>query len=255
MCTVTLHRSDATLLVTMNRDEARSRGHEVPPQHHRNANGTPWLAPHDSDKGGTWFAANGHGLVAAILNRYQDDGAYPQPPNPESRGGIIPALMNATSAREALATLTAPSRDLAVYPPFTLLLASPADAIRLDWRGTGSLDESAIGETWRLVTSSFFAPAEVLPWRQQAFDAWVADGAAFEQGIPAFHLYRPPGKESMAPLMSRDISATRSIVQAAVDRSSAAVTLRYGSVRDGNVDWAEFARSHVLPPRGSAAPE
>ncbi len=63
MCTVTVNQDDAGFLVTMNRDEARSRGSEVSPKHHQPANTPDWLAPLDSDTGGTWMGVNEFGTV------------------------------------------------------------------------------------------------------------------------------------------------------------------------------------------------
>lgn len=246
MCTVTLHRTDASLRVTMNRDEARSRGPEIPPRFHEEASGTVWIAPRDSDHGGTWFAVNNYGLVAALLNRYQDDDPATRSEEPLSRGDIIPMLMTATSARTAQAMLESGEPSLAKYPPFTLVIAAPDASVRVDWRGLPPPVTAPIGHPWHLVTSSFFEPESVLPWRQETFDAWIQSGAGTTRGLPTFHLHQPPGEETRAPMMSRDISCTRSIVQASVDLRSGQGTLRYTPVDDATPDWKQFNVAHVL---------
>lgn len=245
MCTVTVYQDEATLLVTMNRDEARSRGPEIPPRMHREACSTTWVAPHDSDRGGSWFAVNNRGVIACLLNRYQGDNT-PTPPSEtfESRGAIIPALMTGAGPAEGLAGI---NRSLSAYPPFTLVVASPGICFRADWNGAGALEQRPFGGPWDLVSSSFFEPDSVLPWRQEAFEAWVGEGAPFERDIPAIHLYRPPGRGDMAPLMTRDVSSTRSITQARVDRVHGRCTLRYAPVDDGTLDWKQWAVIHNLP--------
>ena len=57
-----------------NRDESRRRGPAHPPQIMEPVGESKLLAPIDSDAGGTWLAANEHGLVLALLNLYQARG-------------------------------------------------------------------------------------------------------------------------------------------------------------------------------------
>jgi hypothetical protein len=246
MCTVTVHCSPEALLVTMNRDEARTRGPELPPAIETAPGDTPWASPRDSEHGGTWFSVNTAGIVACLLNRYQDALALP-PTAPRSRGKIIPALMASRSLEEIRDRLDPGVMDLPAYPAFTLLLATMERVERWDWRGAGELESQILDGPWTLVSSSLFEPETVLPWRERAFRAWLEDGASMTNGIPAYHLYQPPGMAACAPLMSREISCTRSITQAQVDRATGHCRLRYTPMVDGMPDWAQFARFLELP--------
>lgn len=245
MCTVTIHRWEGNLLVTMNRDEARSRGPEIPPEAHQLPNGVAWAAPKDSDRGGTWIAMNQHGLAACILNRYQDAEVY-YPENAISRGTVIPTLMESPSAADAWSRL-ADSSALALdrLPAFTLLLADPETALRMDWRGDAAAETCPLDTPWAMVTSSSLDPQAVFAWREAAFQVWLDEGAPFNRGIPSYHLLQPAGMETTAPLMSRDISSTRSISQAHVEPHGRC-TLRYAPVHGGAPDWAAFEHPVVL---------
>lgn len=245
MCTATLHWTPGKFLLTMNRDEARTRGAELPPMEHRTPEGTAWLAPADSDQGGTWMAINAHGLAACLLNRYQDRLTH-APDHAESRGRIIPRLMETSSVDAARQRLLSGAIELVRYPPFSVVLAGPEGALRLDWRGSGPLAQTAFSDGWSLFSSSFFDPEIVLPWRQRAFEAWLGEGAPVERGIPAIHLHCPPGMESVAPMMSRDISCTRSITQASFGVGQGRARLRYTPIIAGAPDWTAFDHALTL---------
>lgn len=210
----------------MNRDEARTRGAESPPVLARADTGVCWLAPRDSDSGGTWMGLNDRGLVACLLNRYHD-AEVPPPAGPHSRGELVPQVLAHATLPAARAWLET-SLDLQPYAPFTLVLADRWDRCALAWNGREAA-WSALPAPWALVTSSFFEPARVLPWREQAFSAWLAAGAPFSGPWPAFHVLQPEGESFCAPLMSRAVSCTRSITQAVV-RPDAPWCLRYAPV-------------------------
>ncbi len=63
-----------------NRDELRSRGPEVPPRVEQTPEGMRYIAPSDSDAGGTWIAVNELGITVCLLNGYR----APQSPETES---------------------------------------------------------------------------------------------------------------------------------------------------------------------------
>lgn len=246
MCTATLLRTSDTLLLTMNRDEARTRGPERPPACHAADHGLCWAAPADSDKGGTWMAMNNHGLVGCLLNRYQDNAPVGLDVA-ASRGLILPRLMEERSVSSAQMALDGGALPVDAYPPFTLVLAGPDSAVQVDWRGAGPLLTAAIAPGWALITSSFFEPEKVLPWRRGAFDTWLAAGASMERGVPALHLHCPPGAEAVAPMMSRDISCTRSITQITLDLRAGTAVLRYAPVHEGIPDWPQFEQQVNFP--------
>lgn len=226
ICTVTLHSDPSGLVVTMNRDEARTRGAESAPVLAQAGTGVYWLAPRDSDSGGTWMGLNDRGLVACLLNRYHDANVPPASGR-HSRGDLVPqALAHATlaAARAWLET----NVDLCPYAPFTLVLADRCARHALAWDGRAAA-WSDLPAPWALVTSSFFEPERVLPWRQHAFNAWLAQGAPSAGPWPGFHVLQPEGEAFCAPLMSRAVSCTRSITQAVL-APGAPWQLRYAPV-------------------------
>ena len=89
MCTVTwirpLEAEGYDLL--FNRDESLTRGPELGPEPSRQG-GTTFLAPRDSDQGGTWLAVNDHGLTVCLLNGYVPSRGQ-APPSWRSRGLLV----------------------------------------------------------------------------------------------------------------------------------------------------------------------
>lgn len=234
MCTVTSHLDGRRLVVTMNRDERRERGPEQPPVVHPAAAGAPaWVAPADSESGGTWMGANACGVVACLLNRYLPADSRPTPDDRRlSRGAIIPALLAQGGHGAARAWLET-EFDPKPYPSFTLLVGSPDGRDLYLWPTEGGLARVACGPGWRLVSSSSWNTDAVLAWRRERFADWVAAGADHAGDLPTYNLLCPDGLAEWAPLMSRTYAATRGITQAVVDSASGTVTLRY---------WPEASR-------------
>jgi hypothetical protein len=131
LCTVVLSigsSRDWPLLLAANRDEKLDR-HALPPAYH-------WpdqpdvLGGLDVLAGGTWLAINGHGVVAAVLNR---SGTLGPAPGKRSRGALpLIALRhaNAQSAATALAKF-----DGRLWRSFNLVVADAHGAFCI--RGTG----------------------------------------------------------------------------------------------------------------------
>lgn len=227
MCTVTIHRTTESVLVTMNRDEARFRAPEKPPQILYDAHSRPWMAPIDSQAGGTWFGANERALQACLLNRYLPADALKldglgQPP---SRGRIIGELLARGPEREAFAWLHEVF-DPKPYPSFWLLVIGSQNTHSFAWNGQ-MLELGIHDEPWSLFSSSSWRTDEVLTYRRQEFEAWVARGAPFAGQIPSFHLWQPPDRAEWAPLMDREYSATRSITQTLTEFSKHSTEMRH----------------------------
>ena len=241
MCTLTIHRSNRRLLVTMNRDEARTRGPEVPPQQWQG--GVLLLAPRDSDQGGTWMALNEEGVVACLLNKYDDQrriAALQPRASYSSRGLIIPEVLGHGPLHACLAHLRETFQPHA-YLPFTVAVAALEGVWSFTWHGEGPLEETLHRAPWTMLSSSFFNTDEVLAWRLRAFEAWRGQGSPMRDGVPEFNLYQPAGWEGWAPLMERDISATRSITQAVIDADAPRHILRWSPVIGKAVSMTPYA--------------
>ncbi|MBI2423053.1 MAG: NRDE family protein [Candidatus Hydrogenedentes bacterium] len=240
MCTLTIHRSGSRLLVTMNRDEARTRGPEVPPQLWHG--GVSLLAPKDSDQGGTWMALNEDGVVACLLNKYDDQrriAALQPRATFSSRGLIIPEILGQGPLHPCL-DYVRETLQPGAYLPFTVVIAALEGVWSFTWHGEGPLEEQTHSSPWTMLSSSFFNADEVLALRREAFEAWLADATPMRDGVPAFNLYQPPGGGAWAPLMERDVSSTRSITQACVETGTAHHLLRWSPVIDRSVTMQPF---------------
>ncbi len=228
MCMLTVHQSPDAIVATMNRDEALARGPERAPQLHDSGDGSTWMAPLDSDKGGTWMGANSHGVVACLLNAYlPGESLRPDTSGKfRTRGEIIPALLQAGDAQAGLAWLQDEFRP-EVYPSFTLLVASPGRTISYEWLRQGSARVREIDDEWIIRSSAGWDSEEIRVWREERFACWRAAGCEEHDALPSFHVLQDPDNIEWSPLMRREWSATRSITQVSVSHGDASVEMRY----------------------------
>jgi len=228
MCTLTVHRDASEILATMNRDEALTRGPEVPPQVHAGNNGVSWVAPQDADRGGTWMGANADGVVACLLNAYlPGESLLPDTSGRfRSRGEIIPMLLDKGPVNDGLAWLLE-DFDPEAYPSFSLLVAAPEKATSLNWLRQGKLEVEPVLSEWYIRSSSGWDSEDVARWREEEFDRWLESGREMVDGLPRFHLLQVEGEEYRSPLMQRDWSATRSVTQVLVSPAQGEVEMRY----------------------------
>lgn len=227
MCTLTIHRDTSEILATMNRDEALTRGPETPPSVNYEDHGA-WVAPQDSDRGGTWMGANEDGVVACLLNAYlPGESLLPDTSGRFcSRGEIIPLLLAKGPASYGLTWLLE-TFDPEVYPSFTLLVTAPEGTTCLSWLRRGKLEVETIDSEWYIRSSSGWDSEEVAGWREEEFERWLESGCETVQGLLRFHLLQVEGEEDRSPLMRRDWSATRSVTQVSVRPTEGEVEMRY----------------------------
>ena len=207
MCTVTWAPVDGGYELFMNRDELHTRGPALPPAR-KTHDGVTYIAPTDSDAGGTWIAANEHGVVACLLNNFPSmlrmaSGADRRvdttrlPRGAESRGLIPPALMAARSLTELDSHLR--HLDHTQFNPFYVFALGPGGvsstaslhgdgqpppvtARLYRWDGTGSL--TAIPDPELPVSTSSFMAKEVLANRAAVFHKRMGvDPAAYADAV------------------------------------------------------------------------
>jgi len=238
VCTLTVYLSDATRLVTMNRDELRSRAPEVAPQ-----DWGGWLGPRDGERGGTWFGLNHRGAVACLLNDYPDtdepEPALPPPSTGPSRGELIPRLLQGTRLEEL---------DLTPFPPFMLLFLDGEPRLA---RWSGRLTWEPIAPGWNLWSSSGWRSAAVQRWRAERFQRWQAEGPA---DVLAFHTLQDPDMRGWSPLADRPLSATRSITQVRLNAGQARLRYWPGPAWPPHQPAAEVTLSLEGGPHPSAKP-
>lgn len=229
MCTVTIHRDAASLLVTMNRDEMIARGPEEPPRVFAGKKGAPdWVAPIDTQAAGTWMGANAHGVVACLLNAYlPEDAEGPLPPPGDvSRGSIIPQVL-ARGPFDSMGPWLREEFDPRLYAPFTLLLMGKGGAMKFRWHRLHGLEEWELDVGWTMVTSALFYMEEIRQFREERFKEWRREGQSMAHLLPTFNLLQVPGREDWSPLVRRDWSGTRSITQVSLGPEDDALEMRY----------------------------
>jgi hypothetical protein len=191
----------------MNRDDLIARP-EAPPRLQAGAQGG-FIGPLEMQSGGTWIGVNASGLVACLLNRY--DG--PAPVGALSRGMIVPTALEASTVAAASTGIAALA--LGRFAPFTCIVISAREHIRMDWTGRELLrDETATNDAHQawMTTSSSIAPQEVTSRRQALFDGTKqeTDGLA---ALNRFHSESSDVDAWWAPWMKRDNSHTKSITR------------------------------------------
>ncbi|GAB4223307.1 MAG: NRDE family protein [Acidobacteriota bacterium] len=222
MCTLSWTRRDDAVVVCMNRDERRARRPARPPIVERRE-GVRVVRPVDGDRGGTWIAANAHGLVLALLNGYRP-APEPRPPGAPSRGHLVEALAPAPTADAALARLE--RLDPTPYAPFHLaLIPPPPEPSRLaSWDGT-SLALRALTDGDRPVVSSTVDPERVRAARRRVWARIVGAREPDAQTLERFHRSHEPERGPRSVCMHRDDARTVSFTRVTVDGDG--VTMAY----------------------------
>lgn len=214
MCTLTILRRNGQTLVTMNRDEARGRheGDLVKGQ----IQGIGYLHPLDAQGGGSWFGCNNQGLIAALLNRYQD----PQQAGLRSRGALVTQALRLGKLERALESLN--QQSMAPYNPFELLLIDGQQIQRLSWNGQVLLRRS-IERREFMISSSKLHPEQTLPNRRALFAEWQKhhgrDESLAQSVLKFFHMQQDSAQPQHSVLMDRSDAHSKSICQVSANNS------------------------------------
>lgn len=129
MCTLTVVTGNDTYLMAMNRDEKITRSAGFPPEIHE-FDGTRAIYPSDGG-GGTWFATNEYGLAFALLN-WNDIAPCGKDAKTQSRGRVIPALIDSRSLLDLHAVFGA--SNFKGMMPFRLVGVFPSEREIWEWR-------------------------------------------------------------------------------------------------------------------------
>jgi hypothetical protein len=217
MCTVSWFRRKDGYELFFNRDERRTRRPAEPPDLRRHGN-TPFLAPLDGDFGGSWLAANEHGLALALLNGYAANEPLVESPGGDytSRGLLLISLVDARSAEQAVRRLT--RRELGRFRSFLLLALDPSGGGRLaTWSGGELTFDDEIEERSPLVSSAFDTEA-VRRSRRELFLGMRGD----HEGDPlplhlSYHESHLPERGPRSVCMHRPDARTVSFSRVTVD--------------------------------------
>ena len=153
MCTVSWVQQPGGYHLLANRDEKRTRGRAFAPAI-RECGGVRYVAPIDSDFGGTWIAANEFGVSVCLLNG--DAGTQNSfPSRQRSRGLLLRELAWETTGADCLLSLR--QLDLSPYAPFVLLILEP--------------DQPAILAEWSRERLTVASAADQMPLTSSSFDS------------------------------------------------------------------------------------
>ncbi|MEM0895834.1 MAG: NRDE family protein, partial [Verrucomicrobiota bacterium] len=215
MCTATWWRPDAELANSysflFNRDESKRRGLAEPPAKQVTVSGTRFIAPRDSDRGGTWLLANERGLTLAILNHYA---ASHQAPEMEARSrGDIPLLLADCASTNDVDTRMEPL-SLTEFRPFFLLSLSPEGGPRLhEWNGIELTLKNSVSPPF---TTSSFKSQQVIQYRIDQYRHMVpsTDG---ETGLEEYHRFMHASEGALGVRMRRPDAQTVSFSRITVN--------------------------------------
>jgi hypothetical protein len=190
-----------------NRDEQKSRPVADAPKTF-NGDGTSFLAPTDTARGGSWIATNEFGVTVCLLNHHpehvrnsesiQDDAP--------SRGQLVLLTAGAATVREAMECVA--SAELSRFKPFHLLALAPNRSIGLmTWDGR-HLAQAAVGVTAPITTSSYHSNA-VIAERRRQFSLLMSEvQVASRPPLEAFQDQHDPVHSAYSVLMNRPDAST-----------------------------------------------
>lgn len=238
MCTLTIiplwgvdNAAPSGYRVVTNRDESVSRPSALPPALTR-ASAVRAAWPIDSLAGGTWVGANERGLVLSLLNlNLTPPPALPPAASLLTRGAVIPALMDAASAQEAVARLA--DSDLAAFAPFRLVAVDRHSIVVARW------DRSALAIQRRPLAPACYVSSglgdETVAARLALFDGWFAGPRPTPEEQDAFHEHVWPDRPEISVRMSRrdarTVSTTSVEVVHAGDAAHVAMDYRDDAAR------------------------
>jgi len=215
MCTVSwVHQAEGYHLLC-NRDEKRTRGTAFAPQVVTRG-GVRYVAPVDSDGGGTWLSVNEFGVSLCLLNGR----ASVQASNARSsRGLLVGELAWAPSAREC--SLWLRHLDLRRYAPFSLAILEPRQsAILAQWNGD-KLTLDPAGDSLMPLTSSSHDAEGVRRSRLNEFARRVGGARSVDPAsLYWFHSSHGVAPDGYSPCMHRDDAETVSFSWVIVSRES-----------------------------------
>lgn len=203
MCTVTWLRHSNGYEVLCNRDEKLTRGVALPPRTMWQG-GVAYIAPIDSDSGGTWIATNEFGLTLGLLNA-----SGPTPADSQSRGLLVMHLIAARSAKDVQRRIAAV--DLARFAPFQLVALDLDGATRLfEWSQSRLADVADASQRFPL-TSSSFDSQNVCERRQRQFRVMAEQQGAVDRNLLLrFHASHEHTRGAYSTCMHRSDAATAS---------------------------------------------
>ena len=235
MCTVTLVPNNKNFILTSNRDEAIGR--ETLPIDCYQINDTRMLFPKDQVAGGTWIAANHHGVTVCLLNHYQFEQleAYK---TWISRGEMVREFATTTDLTQAEQRFNA--LDLEDYRAFRMfIIVQNGDNLLCVWDGHSARVEVNVNTP---KSSSSVDAKHVKSLRKNLFvDMKLVESKNTDDYLK-YHTSHLPSRSKESVCMHRDDANTVSLSYVRVSGSS--VSFRYA---DGSPCTAELGAESIMP--------
>ncbi len=211
MCTVSWVHVPGGYHLFSNRDEKRTRGSAIAPAIFERG-WVRYIAPVDSDFGGTWIAVNQFGLSVCLLNGNTGTTGIRAR---RSRGLLLRDLAWAPSGSECVLWLN--QLDLTPFAPFSLLVLEPERPATLaQWNGE-HLSIDPAGDAHMPLTSSSYDADGVRTFRLNDFAQRVGRQGAIDPALLyRFHSSHGSSPDAYSPCMHRDDAETVSFSQVIV---------------------------------------
>lgn len=218
-----LREGKAGYALLFNRDELRARGPEIAPTEARTDSGVRYVAPTDSDAGGTWVAANEHGVAVALLNGHVESRGHERS-EWISRGALVRSLADMRTAAELWKRMS-PQRLEGFRPSVVVALGLGERPLLARWDGLAVSFETR-ADLALPITSSSYEQSEVQRLRRELYAREVRGGIDPRSAGPpslaaldAYHRWTgPEGPTAASPCMARRDAATRSHCRVEVRR-------------------------------------
>jgi hypothetical protein len=212
MCTVTYYKDDDKIILTSNRDENISRPSATKIKAASFNTGTIYY-PFDPKGKGTWFATKNNGVTVVLLNGAERK-HIAKPPYRKSRGLILLEIIQMENILLGWKKI-----DLHKIEPFTLIVASHNDLMKLTWNGKTKkikyLDHS-IPHIWSSVT---LYSNSIIKKRQKWFNDFIIQKQSVlnEKELIYFHRNTQANDVENGIFMNRNnITLTKNITQAII---------------------------------------
>lgn len=220
MCTLSWLQGPGGYTLWHSRDERRTRGPALPPEIGSGGDGVSWIAPRDTDAGGTWVGVNTRGVTVGIANLFLRLPPL-SPDRKQSRGLLVRDLLDSRTAAEAVERVG--GMDLSRFEPFTLAAVDEAGTPGLlRWDRAQLRPVAPLGPV--LLVTSAGPGAGIERGRKELFERESAAGHLTSERLEA--LYRaPPTPDSVGLCVQRSEVGTVSLTR--VDVRAGEVSLTY----------------------------
>ena len=219
MCTLTWFVAPTGYELFFNRDESILRQRAIPPTV-CNSTDLAYVAPTDTDAGGTWISVNQLGITICLLNHYQFEQLKTYK-DWVSRGELVRQFASTTdlvSAEHQFAQM-----DLTDYRAFRMFLITPTGENRLFvWDGHSSRVEVNVSQP---KSSSSVDARHVKQLRRELYLSHGLDKNNSAEAHIAFHSSHHPTPSKESVCMHRPEANTVSLTHIRVSKDS--VTCAY----------------------------